>query len=137
MAQVRVKWGGEPYIREITAGEHTWLADEPEEKGGRNAGPTPYDLLLSALGACISITVQMYARRKEWPLEGMLVTLDGRHLPQADPGQPGYEIDVSIRLEGPLSPEQYVRLAEIANRCPVKKTLTRGVDVKTQALPQG
>ena len=107
--------------------EASFLADEPLESGGLGSGPTPYDLLASALGACTVMTLRMYATRKGWPLDGATVRLLHR--------RPGVnERDRFAReivLQGPLTPEQRQRLLEIANKCPVHRTLERGSDVVT------
>ena len=71
MSTVTVKTGDELYVQHIESRGHQWIADEPEQVGGKDTGPTPYQLLLSALGACTTITTQMYAQRKGWPLESM------------------------------------------------------------------
>ena len=80
MAQVVVGWGERPFTQEIEAGGHRWRADEPQKLGGQDQGPNPYQLLLSALGACTCITLQMYAGRKGWPLEKVRVELDHQRL---------------------------------------------------------
>jgi len=121
MAQIVVKSSGPLYRQEIEGGVHRWAADEPKSSGGQDAGPTPYQLLLSAVGSCMSITAQMYAARKQWPLEGVETAVEGRNR------EAGYEITISMRFSGPLTPEQHARLAEIAGRCPVKRTLAGAV----------
>ncbi|MFB3904738.1 MAG: OsmC family protein [Acidobacteriota bacterium] len=113
MAKVTVRSGAQSYQQEIVAGAHRWTADEPRNVGGQDGGPSPYQLLLSAVGSCMSITAQMYARRKGWPLEAVEVSAEGQSREGA------YVISLSLRFEGPLSAEQRERLAEIAGRCPV------------------
>ncbi len=125
MAKVSVKSGARPYRQEIVADAHEWAADEPLRVGGQDTGPSPYQLLLSAVGTCMSITAQMYARRKEWPLEAVEVSVEGHTRGGA------YEMAISLKFEGPLTHEQRERLAEIAGRCPVKKTLSQPIVFKT------
>jgi putative redox protein len=108
---------------------HTFTTDEPIAAGGEDAGPDPYTLLLAALGSCISMTVNLYARRKQWPLETVTVRLRQNRIHSKDCKeclQDGYvhRIERSVSFTGPLSDEQRARLQEIAHKCPVHKTLT-------------
>lgn len=118
--------------QEITAGAHTWSADEPREDGGNDAGPDPYSLLLSALGACTSMTMRMYAARKGWPLEAVRVELRHNKVHARDceecETKDGYvdRIEKQIYVSGALAPEQVERLGTVAARCPVNQTLVRG-----------
>lgn len=115
----------------VTVRQHTLTADEPVEVGGHEQGPDPYELLLSALGACTSMTVSLYAKRKAWPLEAVTVSLQHEKLPGAD-GRPKDHIRREVTLHGPLDDEQRARLLDIANRCPVHQTLTRApIEVET------
>ena len=111
--------------------DHKLVTDEPIEAGGEDAGPDPYTLLLAALGSCISMTVTLYAKRKDWPLERVIVRLRQGRIHAVDcqectQGTEGYvhRIERSVTFEGDLSEEQRVRLQEIAHKCPVHKTLT-------------
>lgn len=110
---------------------HSIVADEPTEDGGGGAGPTPYELLLGALGACTSMTVRMYATRKGWPLDSVEVHLSHDRIHARDcvdcenPNANAFldRITKRIVLNGPLSEEQRQRLRDIAERCPVQRTL--------------
>ena len=109
----------------------TFITDEPSALGGDDAGPDPYTLLMAALGSCISMTVTLYARRKEWPLERVTVRLRQQRIHATDCADcesttDGFvhRIERSVTVEGNLSEEQRTRLQEIAHRCPVHKTLT-------------
>lgn len=135
------------YENHVVIGEHVYLADEPEDVGGGDAGPAPYEYLAAALGACTSMTVRMYAERKDWPLERVTVTLHHTKGEPAD-GEPSGKggsgkvdiIERRIGIEGALDDEQRARLMEIADKCPVHRTLSEGpVVVRTQPaeLPEG
>ncbi|HEY0970358.1 MAG TPA: alpha/beta fold hydrolase [Gemmatimonadales bacterium] len=136
--RVTVSTGREGYRTEIGVRHHTLVADEPGSVGGTDAGPTPYDLLVAALGACTTMTLQMYARRKGWPLEEAIARL--RHTRGYAHDQARCEededacldsIERELELVGPLGAEQRRRLAEIADRCPVHRTVTRRIAVRT------
>lgn len=111
------------YQQQIVAGTHTLLADEPVALGGGDAGPAPYDYLLAALGACTSMTLRMYAERKGLPLSGVSVTLVHEKLEVEGQGTID-RITRDIALAGELTPAQRQRMLEIANRCPVHRTLS-------------
>jgi putative redox protein len=114
------------YATTIDASGYRIVADEPAANGGADAGPAPYDLLLSALGACTAITLKMYADRKQWPLVRATV---GLHFTRdADKNE---RIDRTLHLEGDLSGEQRARMADIAERTPVTLTLKRGLPIVT------
>ncbi len=122
---------------EVRYGEgHTLITDEPVSAGGDDAGPDPYSLILAALGSCISMTVTLYARRKQWPLEQVTVRLrqgrkhvkDCQECPQNEEGFI-HHIERSVSFTGPLSAEQLERLQEIAHKCPIHKTLTSRIVV--------
>jgi putative redox protein len=110
---------------------HTLITDEPLEAGGEDAGPDPYTLLLAALGSCISMTTRLYAKRKGWPLERVIVRLRQNRIHAKDcqdcPNETqGYvhRIERTVTFEGDLTEEQLTRLQEISHKCPVHKTLT-------------
>lgn len=125
----------EGFRQTIQAGPHELIADEPESLGGTGKGPDPYQLLCAALAACTSITIEMYANRKEWPLEGVDVRVSHEKVHAEDCAeceQTGGLVDRMerhITLTGPLSEEQRERLAVIAGKCPVHKTIGAGATV--------
>jgi putative redox protein len=118
------------YQQAVSAGAHRLLADEPVSMGGADAGPAPYDYLLTALGACTSMTLRMYAELKKLPLTRVSVALSHEKI-EAD-GQKVDRITREITLEGELTPEQRQRMLEIANRCPIHRTLSGGVNIDSR-----
>lgn len=137
---VLAQLGKEGYTTQIMAGRHGLIADEPLEVGGNNFGPSPYQYLNIALGACTAMTLQMYARRKKWPLEEVNVHLsfnrsyieDCSHCDEKDQRIDQFERE--IELIGDLNTEQINRLLEIANRCPVHRTLESSAEVITRHI---
>ena len=140
MTQPAAPWitattGAATFRTEISAAGHTIVADEPAGSGGTNDGPSPYDLLLGAIGACTAMTVRMYAARKQWPLEAVTVRVrnERRHAADCadcDTKRVGISrIEREIELKGALTDDQRQRLLAIADRCPVKQTLERGMEV--------
>jgi putative redox protein len=115
---VTVSTAGGKFRQTVRIGGHAFIADEPKEAGGDDAGPNPHELLLSALGTCTSMTLGVYAERKGWKLRGVNVTVSGDHQRDA------YVIKRDIVVDGDLDDEQRARLLEIANKCPVHKTLS-------------
>jgi putative redox protein len=116
---------------EVRYGNHTFVTDEPSESGGDDAGPDPYTLLLGALGSCISMTTMLYARRKGWPLERVIVRLRQQRIHAKDCEEcerrtDGFvhRIERGVSFEGDLTDEQRARLKEISHKCPVHRTLT-------------
>lgn len=136
---VTVHGSAAEFKQEILAGRHRIAADEPASAGGTDAGPSPYDLLLAALGSCTSMTLGMYARRKGWPLEEVTVNLRHSKIHASDcaeceNGAMLDRIDRDIHLVGRLTTEQRARLLEIADKCPVHRTLTSKIDIRTRAV---
>jgi uncharacterized OsmC-like protein/alpha/beta superfamily hydrolase len=128
-----------PLQQEIAAGRHRLIADEPAAIGGRDSGANPYSFLLAALGACTSITLRLYAQRKALPLERVTVRLTHGRIHAEDcttcETKEGMidRIDREIALEGDLDDTQRARLMEIADKCPIHRTLTSEVDIRTTA----
>ena len=126
------------FIQTISIGPHSLTADEPFDGGGSDAGPNPYELLLAALGSCASITVRMYAERKQWPLEGVRVAASWGRVHDEDCAACDSELEMAdgIELElsflGDLSKQQRLRMIEIANRCPVHRTLSAQIPILTR-----
>jgi putative redox protein len=122
--------GHGPYGQYITAGNHVIGADEPIELGGNNTGPYPYELLLSALGACTAMTIRMYAERRKLRLERVEVQL--RHAQRANvQGGLADRFERVVTLTGELSTEERQKLIEIAEKCPVSQTLQRSSMITT------
>lgn len=132
---VTTRVGSSGYRTEVETRNHGLVVDEPVSLGGTDTGPTPYELLLAALGSCMSITLRMYADRKGWALERVEVALrtsrshevDCEHCVTARVGIT--HIQRRLELVGRLSDEQRAKLREIADRCPVKQTLERGIHI--------
>ena len=127
------------FTQEVVVGPHQLTADEPKDMGGDDEGPTPYDLLLAALGSCTSITVTMYAQRKGWPLQDITVRLWHSRIHATDCAECDTKqgkidrIELDIEFAGPISSEQRSKLLEIAKKCPVHRTLTSETNIKTRA----
>jgi putative redox protein len=138
---VRVTEENLRFLRRVRSDDHTWLADEPAKAGGDNLGPDPYEELLAALGTCTSMTLRLYANLKRWPLTDVSVELShardhGLDCERCE--EPDQVVDVvrrRIRVAGDLDAEQRRRLLEIADRCPVHKTLTGRLVIETELDP--
>src|SRR5690349_25018671 len=111
-----------PWLVNLGDGTHRWQADEPASVGGGDTAPNPMQLLCGALAACTTITVQMYAARKQWPLTGIEVTVTKNA--RGVPADGGTELDRQVRLSGNLDADQRARLLDIANKCPTHKLLS-------------
>lgn len=135
--QVVARLGTSGFTTDIMAGKHGMVADESEELGGEDFGPSPYEMLNAALGACTAMTLQMYARRKKWDLKEVKVHLsfsrnykeDCEHCDETDRRLEVF--DREIEIEGNLDESQRNRLLEIANKCPVHRTLEASAEVRT------
>lgn len=120
------------HTQTVRVGEHSLIADEPLDVGGNDLGPAPHEWLLSALGACTSMTLKIYADRKGWPLQSCDVKLTGEKV-TGEKGQE-YLIKREITLVGDLTPEQREGLLVIAGKCPVHKTLTNPIRIESALL---
>jgi putative redox protein len=138
MSEVVVQGSSIGFQQEIQIGAHRLTSDEPREAGGDDNGPTPYDLLLAALGSCTSMTIGMYARRKGWALESITVRLRHSRIHASDCAECETKegmldrIERDIELTGSLDAEQRAKLLEIAGKCPVHRTLASEINVRTQ-----
>ena len=128
------------FRQEVVAGKYNLVADEPVSAGGGDTGPDPYDYLLISLGVCTSMTIGLYARRKQMPLENITVSLTHSRIYAIDCEECETKegmldrIDVEVELTGPLSAEQHAKLMEIAGKCPVHRTLTSEINIQTRLV---
>jgi uncharacterized OsmC-like protein len=127
------------FAQKVEMGSHHIVADEPVSYGGTDTGPSPYDLILAALGACTSMTIGLYARKRNWPLEKITVALwhSKIHAKDCDDCETKDgridRMEMEIHLEGGLTDEQRAKLMEVAGKCPVHQTLTHEINIKTRA----
>jgi putative redox protein len=140
MPEVIVEGSAAGFAQQITIGRHHLPSDEPVEAGGADSGPSPYDLLLSALGSCTSMTLGVYARRKQWPLESVIVRLRHSSIHATDCAECETKegmldhIELEIQLVGKLTEEQRAKLLEISNKCPVHRTLVSEINIQTRLV---
>jgi len=136
--EVRVSERDHKFMLNVHSDSHKWVADEPTKVGGKDAGPDPYEHLLAAVGSCSAMTVRMYAERKKWPLEDVTINLKHSRSHQSDcegcedtPKQLD-KIEREIAFVGDLSDDQRQRLMEIADKCPVHRTLTGTLEITSR-----
>ncbi len=140
-AQVIVQGKASGFLQEVTVGPYHLRVDEPLSVGGSNAAPDPYDYLLAALGACTSMTVGLYARKKKWPLEDVTVKLRHSRIHAKDCADCETKegmldhLALEIALEGALTDEQRATLMQVAQKCPVHRTLTSEVAIQMRMAP--
>jgi putative redox protein len=140
---VLVEGSAKDFAQAIAVGRHRFVSDEPVAAGGTDTGPDPYALLLAALGSCTSMTVALYARRKQWRLDKVRVRLWHSKTHADDcaecekQGAMLDRIDREIELEGTLDEQQRARLLDIANKCPVHRTLTSEIRIQTRLVGPG
>jgi len=141
-AGVVVRGDARSFKQEIVAGRHHLSADEPVSAGGSDTGPDPYDYLLIAIGVCTSMTVGLYARRKQLPLENIIVSLWHSRIYAKDCEECETKegmldrIDAEIELTGSLTADQHAKLMEIAAKCPIHRTLTSEINIRLRPAPK-
>ena len=139
---VIVRGSGRSFLQEISSGSFRFQADEPVEVGGSGVAPDPYDYLMASLGACTSMMVGLQARKKNWPLEKIVVSLRHSRIHARDCEECLTKngmvdrIDVGIELTGPLTSEQRAELMEVAASCPIHRALTHEINVRVCARMQ-
>src|SRR6184192_3510687 len=135
---VIVRGGAAGFAQQIEIGPHRLKGDEPAAFGGTDTGPSPYDMLLAGLGSCTSMTISLYARRKGWPLEEVTVLMSHSKIYAADCAECETRegkidrIEREIKMTGQLTAEQRSKLMEIADKCPVHRTLTSEINIRTK-----
>ncbi len=137
-ADVTVRGDASGFLQKVTSGAHHFAVDEPASAGGTDTAPTPYDYLLAGLGACTSMTVGLYARRKKWPLQEVAIELWHSRIHAKDCADCETKdgmldrIEMNVELSGSLTPEQRAKLMEVAAKCPVHRTLKSEIEIKVQ-----
>ena len=139
---VVVRGGAQGFVQEVTAGRHHLVTDEPVAAGGTDRGPGPYDLLMAALGSCMSMTIALYARTKKWPLETVTIRLTHSRVYARDCLECVVRddtlldrIDTAVQLTGALTAEQEGKLMEVAHKCPVHRTLKSQIEIREVSAP--
>lgn len=138
LPHVIIRGSAAGFAQQIQASKHQLTADEPIELGGTDTGLSPYDLLLAALGSCTSMTIAFYARQRKWPLQEVVISLWHSRIHAADCAECETRegkidrIEREIQLIGPLTAEQRSKLMEMADKCPVHRTLTSEINIKTK-----
>jgi putative redox protein len=138
LSHVIVRGSASGFAQKIQIGSHRLTSDEPVSFGGTDTGPSPYDLLLAALGSCTSMTISLYARQRRWPLEEVTVSLSHSKIYAADCAECETRegkidrIEREVQLIGSLTAEQRSKLMEIADKCPVHRTLTSEINIRTR-----
>ena len=136
---VVVRGSASAFLQEITSGQHRFRADEPASVGGTDSAPDPYDYLLAVLGACTSMTLGFYARKRKWPLEDVTVALRRTRMHAKDCADCETKeglldhIDVEIAMTGALTEEQRAALMAVAQKCPVHRTLKSEIKIDVRA----
>lgn len=125
MREVAVKWAGGPFAQDVEVAGHHLRADEGVEKGGEDTGAAPHELLLAALGTCTAMTLKAYAQRKGWPVRDVQVRLTGTT------GDGGLVITKQVTIDGDLDADQRQRMMEIADKCPVHRSLSNPITIKS------
>lgn len=137
---VVVRGDAKGFAQKVEVGRFNLVADEPVSYGGTDTGPSPYDLILAALGSCTSMTIGLYARKRDWPLENITVSLRHSKIHAKDCDDCVTKegridrIEMEIHLDGALTDEQRTKLMEVAGKCPVHQTLTHEINIKTRAI---
>ena len=132
--------GNQKFLREVSSDDHQWLSDEPTEYGGDNLGPDPYEQLLSSLGTCTSMTLRMYCNHKGWNVEDIDVKLKHSRIHEKDCEKHNQDdckielIEKTISIKGDLDEKQRERLIQVADRCPVHKTLLSKMDISSDFI---
>ena len=129
---VIVRIGKSDYTTEVSIGKHLLVADEPNELGGQDLGPTPLTILLSSLGTCKAITMRMYANQKNWPLEGIVLSLSAEIKKEGIQQQTF--ISCAIELKGNLDDIQKERISKIADKCPIQKMLSNPIHIESKII---
>ena len=137
---VIVRGDAEGFTQKVQVGSHQLMTDEPVSYGGMDSGPSPYDLILAALGSCTSMTIGLYARKRSWPVDKITVSLwhSKIHAKDCDDCETKEgridRIEMEIHLDGSLTDEQRAKLMEVAEKCPVHQTLTHEINIKSRAV---